>query len=179
MRVDAATSNHVSAWWRELDLAATRQERRRKKNRRADLPAQYRIEVRWVQRTCVDVKRVAPAPSHLGTDGSDELDERFDVANPRDVFKRDWLVREQRRADDRQSGVLVSRGADCSRELLPSLDDELQCVHVRAVRGPLIDARREKDERRMDGVASRGQWEAHIPCASLASREAREIASVA
>ena len=65
---------------------------------------------------------------------ANELDERFDVANSRHVLENDRVFGEQRRADDRQRGVLVPRGPNGTGQGMSALDDELQCFHVVARR---------------------------------------------
>ena len=91
----------------------------------------------------VDLEGVAAAPVHVRARRGDELDERLDVANARNVLERDRMLGEERRADDRQRGVLVSRRANGSGELPSPFDDELQCAHVRSVDGANVRIREE------------------------------------
>ena len=62
VRVDAAAADDVAARRRQLDLAAAREQRRGEEDRRADLPAELRIELRGPNDLRVDVERVARRP---------------------------------------------------------------------------------------------------------------------
>ena len=81
--------------------------------------AELRIEIRRAHRLRVNAQRVRPRPFEHRAGRLHQLDERLDVANARDVLEQDRVFGEQRRANDRQRGVLVARGADRARESLP------------------------------------------------------------
>ena len=129
VRVDAASADDVAARRGQLDLAAAREQRAREQDRGADLPAERRVELGRPQLLRVDRERVAGRPLGAGADGLDELDERLDVADARDVLEVHRVLAEERRGDDRQRGVLVAGGADAAGERVPALDDELLCAH--------------------------------------------------
>ena len=102
-------------------------------------------------RGCASVLRAVHSTST--PERRDELDERLDVADARDVLERDRMFGEQRRADDRQRGVLVAGRTDGAGEPLPALDDELQCAHVRVTVRKWIATSEEWSGRRV-----KGQW---------------------
>ena len=164
VRVDTTASDDVAARRRQLDV---------RRSARAAAPAS-RIDARIFRHSSgsrfadstvlrVNAQRVALGPLDVDADRRDQLDERLDVANARHVFEDDRMLGEQRRADDRQRGVLVARRPDGAGQLLSSLDDELQCAHVRAVRSEWSMGA--KNER----VAS-GQWRGHLRSAGAVTR---------
>src|SRR5690606_3282913 len=63
-------------------------------------------------------------------DVAEQLEERADVADVRDVLENDGLVGEQCRRERGQCGVLVASGPDGAPEWVSSLDDQLR--HLRA-----------------------------------------------
>ena len=135
VRVDAPAADDVAARRRQLDLAAAREQRAGQQDRRANLPAELGIELRRSRtssRGCAaccarSIRRSTPIDAISSTSVS--------TSRMRGTFvERDRMLGQQRRADDRQRGVLVAGGTDRAGELVSALDDELQCAHVRAVR---------------------------------------------
>ena len=86
MGVDAPPSDDVAARRRKLDVTASREQRAGEQNRRANLLAQLRIEVRRANRLGVDAQGVARGPGDVHPRRGDELDERLDVADARHVL---------------------------------------------------------------------------------------------
>src|SRR6266480_3922864 len=129
MGIESSSADHIPAGRRKCDLSASRKERRREQDRRADLGAKSRIQVCWTELFGVNVERILTHPLHRRANGANELDEGLDVADPRDVFEVNGVVREQRRGNDRQRGVLVSGGTNGAAEGFAALDDELYGWH--------------------------------------------------
>ena len=133
MRVDATAADDVAAGRRKNDLTAAGEERSREQNRRANLSAEHRIQIGRRHGFRVHVQRVPLGPPDVDAGRGDELDQRLDVPDARHVLQEHGLVGEQCGADDGKRGVLVAGRRDRSGKRLPSLDDELQSVHVRDV----------------------------------------------
>ena len=129
VRVDSTAANDVPARGWKLDVSASREQRTSEQNGSTNSSTELGVEIRGPYRLGVDVQRVLARPAHVDARRRDQLDERFDVTDARDVFERDRMFGEQRRTDDGQRGVFVSGWTDGAGELMPSLDDELQCVH--------------------------------------------------
>src|SRR5690606_14456579 len=69
-------------------------------------------------------------------DVAEQLQQRAHVADVRDVLEDDRLVRQQRRGECRQSGVLVSRRPDRPPERVPPFHDQLRHLRTPAVAPP-------------------------------------------
>src|SRR5450759_823481 len=128
--VEPSASDHVAAGWWQRHVSAAREKGRGEKDRRSDLGAQHRIEIGRTQFLGEDIERVPPNPFHGGADRANELDERLDVTDPRNVLQMYFVLRKKRRGHNRQRGVLVSGRPNRATEGSASLDDELQCRHV-------------------------------------------------
>ncbi len=112
VRVEAATSDHVTARRRHADAADTREQWAGEQERRAHPAAQLLVEVPLANLRRADAHLVRPGPFHLGADVGEQRDHRVDVADARHVRQRHGPFGEQARREDRQRAVLVSRGPD-------------------------------------------------------------------
>ena len=134
MGVEAAPPDHVAAGRRQRDLAAAGQQRPRQQDRGADPRAQFGVEIGGANLLGVDRKRVAALPLRRGADRPDQLDQRFGIANARDVLQRHRVLGQQRRGDDRQRRVLVAGGLDGARQPVTAFNDVLKAAAPRLTR---------------------------------------------
>jgi hypothetical protein len=121
--VEPAPADHVAARRGQRDAPAAPEHRPREEDRASDALGQRAIELARRDRPGVDVEPVALRPFRLHAERLDQLDERLDVADARDVRQRDRVLGEQRGGDDRQRRVLVARRADRAGERAPALDE--------------------------------------------------------
>src|SRR6478609_726882 len=77
----------------------------------------------------MDRERVARPPFGRSANRADQFDQRFGVANARDVFQRHRMFGEQSGGDDRQGRVLVAGRLDRARQPLTALNDVLNGRH--------------------------------------------------
>ena len=135
VRVDATPADHVAARRRQRDLAAAREQRAGQQDRRANLLAQRRDRASPTARSSRGCAACSARSSSRRRPVDAISSTSVSMSRMRGTFSRmTGMLGEQRRADDRQRGVLVAGRANGSGELLSSLDDVLQCAHVRAVR---------------------------------------------
>ena len=132
MRVETTTANDVTAGRGQRHTAAARQQRTSEQDRRANLLAQDRVEVRGMNVLRVQAQTVRPDPFRLGTHRAQQQHQCLDVTNPRDILQTDLVFRQQRRSHDRQRGVLVSGRTDRSRQSMPTFHHIPQTGHAYA-----------------------------------------------
>jgi len=135
VRVHATAADDVTARRGQDDFTTACEQRPSEEDRRADLLAQVRVELRDAECLGVDGQRISAGPLGTGSDGLEQQDQRLDVLDTRNVGEVDRLVAEERGRDDRQRRVLVARGADASGETGPALDEILHCWHWRRAMG--------------------------------------------
>ena len=122
--VDPAAADDISARRRHGGGAEAGEQRPREEDGRADLVGKLLVELRRRQAGRVDAHLVRADPVGLRARAANEGEHRVHVADPRHVFELHRLAREQRRGEDRQSGVLVAGSLHAPRERVPSLDHE-------------------------------------------------------
>jgi hypothetical protein len=125
VRVEPPPADHVAPRRRQRDAAAPAEDRAREEDRAADALGERAVEALGLDGPRVYAHGVPRRPGDLDAERRDQVDERLEVADARDVLERDRLVGEERGGDDREGRVLVARRADRARERATALDEEL------------------------------------------------------
>ena len=125
--VYATASDDIATGRRQMDFATAGQKRCGEQDRGADFLAKLGVQGRSLYGFGAQVKRmwVMFVPCGFCTDGTNQIDERLDIANARDVVQRDFAWTQQRRRHDGQGRVLVSCRPDGAVQFVSSLDDVL------------------------------------------------------
>ena len=131
--IEPPSANDIAARRGENGPSGARQQRRREENRGADPGAELGVERIAAHRRRVNHQRAGAGPVRRGAGGAHEPQQALDVPNARDILEGDWLIRQERGADNWQGGVLVPGGANGAREGAPTLDNELGCRHRKAI----------------------------------------------
>ena len=123
VRVEPAPADHVTARRGHDRAAVTCEQRPGEQERGADLARELRVDL------VGDVRRmhthlVRAEPLDLGAEVCEQAAHRLDVADVRDVGKRDRLLGEEACCEDRQGAVLVAGCAHPAGERVAPLDHE-------------------------------------------------------
>jgi uncharacterized protein YoxC len=195
VRVDAPATDDVAARRRKRNGAASREQRAGEKDRGTDPRAELRVQRARLYDFCLYQKRIARGPFGGDAQRANQLDERLDVANVRDVLEYDLLIGEERGRDDGQRSVLVAGRMDRAGKRVSTFDDvaqrgsrdegEKSGPRARARRRKNAPRRRCKSRNMLDNALTRSQLRdhgttiarlpAHGPRAKRAGREHLDI----
>jgi len=171
VRVDPPAPDDVATGRRKSDRAASREQRPGEKDRGTDPGAEFRVQRARLYDLRLDRKRIARRPLGGDAQRANQLDERLDVANVRDVLEYDLLIGEQRGRDDGQRSVLVAGRMDRAGKRVSTFDDvaqrgsrdegEKSGPRARARRRKNAPRRRCKSRNMLDNALTRSQLRDH------------------
>ena len=134
VRVEAAAADHVASRRRHGRSPEAGQQRPGEQERRPDLAAERRVELRLGDGRRIHPHLVRPRPLGRRAEVREDLHHRLDVADARDVLEDDGLRGEHGGRENRERPVLVARRTNAARERTPALDHER--LHSGAVSYP-------------------------------------------
>ena len=108
-----------------------REQRTREEDRRADAPAQLGIERRVADVRGAECQSAIRLLADRHADVIEDRQHRVNVQDVRDILEDDLLIGEECCGENRQGGVLVTRGGNAAGQRVRALDHEL-LAHGRA-----------------------------------------------
>src|SRR5690349_13379030 len=117
MGIETASSDDVAPRRRQSHFSAPREHGGSEQDRRTNLLAELRVQLTSADGRRVYAKLVALLPLGVHASGLDQLDQRLDITDARDVFERYGFFREQCGGDDWERSILVAGRANRTGEL--------------------------------------------------------------